>query len=123
MIFLTVGTHEQAFDRLVMKIDELKMNKNIDDDIFIQSGYCTYEAKYCEWKKFLDYKDMIKMIKKSEIVITHGGASSFIMALQMGKIPIVVPRQKKYNEHVNDHQLEFAESVKERYNNIIILHI
>ena len=36
---------------------------------------------------------------------------------RIGKIPIVVPRQKKYNEHVNNHQVEFATAVKERYGN------
>ena len=29
----------------------------------------------------------------------------------MGKIPIVVPRQKKFGEHVNDHQVEFVQKI------------
>lgn len=28
MIFVTVGTHEQSFERLVKKVDELKRDKN-----------------------------------------------------------------------------------------------
>ena len=54
-------------------------------------------------------------------MITHGGPSSFIMSLQIGKIPIVVPRQKKYDEHVNNHQVEFSTAVKQRYGNIIVV--
>ena len=42
-------------------------------------------------------------------------------ALQESKIPIVVPRQKKYDEHVNDHQVEFARFIKERQGNIIVV--
>ena len=34
-----------------------------------------------------------------------------MMPLQMGKIPIVVPRQKKFGEHVNDHQVEFVQKI------------
>ena len=64
---------------------------------------------------------MIKYVKTADIVITHGGPSSFIMPLQFGKIPVVVPRQEKFKEHVNNHQLEFAESVNERYHNLIIV--
>ena len=64
---------------------------------------------------------MLENVEKADIVITHGGPSSFIMPLQIGKIPIVVPRQKKYNEHVNNHQVEFATAVKERYGNIIVV--
>lgn len=41
------------------------------------------------------------------------------MPLQIGKTPIVVPRQKKYDEHVNDHQVEFARNVAERIGTII----
>ena len=64
---------------------------------------------------------MLENVNKADIVITHGGPSSFIMPLQIGKIPIVVPRQKKYNEHVNNHQVEFSTAVKERYGNIIVV--
>ena len=41
------------------------------------------------------------------------------MPLQIGKTPIVVPRQYKYGEHVNDHQVEFARNVSERMGTII----
>ena len=51
--------------------------------------------------------------------MTSGGPASFIMPLQIGKTPIVVPRQKKYDEHVNDHQVEFARNVAERIGTII----
>ena len=36
------------------------------------------------------------------------------MPLQIGKTPIVVPRQHQFNEHVNDHQVEFARNVAQR---------
>lgn len=52
-------------------------------------------------------------------MITHGGPASFIMPLQIGKTPIVVPRQCQYNEHVNDHQMEFARNVANRMGTII----
>ena len=62
---------------------------------------------------------MIKNVAKARIVITHGGPASFIMPLQIGKTPIVVPRQYMFNEHVNDHQLEFVRNVAERMGTII----
>ena len=114
MIFVSVGTHEQPFNRLVMKIDELKKNGVIKEDVVIQIGYSTYEPMSCEWSKIYSYQDMQKYVSDARIVITHGGPSSFIMPLQVGKIPIVVPRQKKFDEHVNDHQVEFAEAVSDR---------
>lgn len=121
MIFVTVGTHEQPFDRLLKKIDELKKNGIIQEKVIMQTGFSTYEPKYCEWSKLLPYKDMVQNVADARIVITHGGPASFIMPLQVGKIPIVVPRQKKFEEHVNDHQVEFARNVAERMGNIIVI--
>ena len=110
MIFVTVGTHEQPFNRLIKKIDELKKDGIINEDVIIQTGFSTYEPKYCQWSKLIPYQ---------QIVITHGGPASFIMPLQIGKTPIVVPRQHQFNEHVNDHQVEFARNVAQRMGTII----
>lgn len=52
-------------------------------------------------------------------ILTSGGPASFIMPLQIGKTPIVVPRQHQFNEHVNDHQVEFARNVSKRMGTII----
>ena len=121
MIFVTVGTHEQPFDRLVSHIDQLKAQGVITEEVIIQTGYSTYEPKHCAWSKLLPYSDMVKNVAEARIVITHGGPSSFIMPLQVGKIPVVVPRQEKYGEHVNDHQLLFAREVETRQKNIIVV--
>lgn len=121
MIFVTVGTHEQQFNRLVQCIDELKKTGVIKEDVIIQTGFCTYEPKYCEWSKLFPYKKMLENVHNARIVITHGGPSSFIMPLQEGKIPIVVPRKYDCGEHVNNHQVEFCNAVAERYGNIIVI--
>ena len=70
MIFVTVGTHEQQFNRLIKKIDELKEQGAIREPVFIQSGYSTYEPKHCQWKKLLPYKEMEEKIRTAHIVIT-----------------------------------------------------
>lgn len=119
MIFVTVGTHEQPFNRLIQKVDELKKDGVITEDVIIQTGFSTYEPKYCQWSKLIPYQQMIKNVADARIVITHGGPASFIMPLQIGKTPIVVPRQHQFNEHVNDHQVEFARNVAKRMGTII----
>ena len=119
MIFVTVGTHEQSFERLVKKIDELKRDKIIDEDVIIQKGYTDNEPKYCKSYKLIGYDDMKKYLEEARIIITHGGPASFIAPLTIGKIPIVVPRQKDFNEHVNSHQKDFVEQVVARDNSII----
>lgn len=121
MIFVTVGTHEQPFNRLVEYVDDLKRDGIIKEDVVIQTGYSTYEPKYCRWQKLFPYQEMVKLVDEARIVITHGGPSSFIMPLQVGKTPIVVPRQHEYNEHVNDHQVAFSKVVEDRMGIIIVV--
>jgi len=121
MIFVTVGTHEQPFDRLVECVDNLKKDGTITEDVIIQTGYSTYEPKYCKWQKLFPYQEMVKKVNEARIVITHGGPSSFIMPLQIGKTPIVIPRRHEFNEHVNDHQVSFVKAVAERMGTIIVV--
>lgn len=121
MIFVTVGTHEQPFNRLIQKVDELKRDGVITEEVIMQTGFSTYEPKNCQWSKLIPYQQMVKNVADARIVITHGGPASFIMPLQIGKIPIVVPRQHQYDEHVNDHQVEFAKNVVERMGNILVV--
>ena len=121
MIFVTVGTHEQSFNRLVEYVDNLKRDGIINEEVIMQIGYSTYKPRYCKWSRLISYKEMIKNVENSRIIITHGGPASFIMPLQIGKTPIVVPRQKKFDEHVNDHQLDFVRNVKERMGTVIVI--
>lgn len=121
MIFVTVGTHEQPFNRLIECVDNLVKDGIIKEEVIVQTGYSTYEPKYCKFFKLIPYQDMVKYVNDARIVITHGGPASFIMSLQVGKIPVVVPRQKKYNEHVNDHQVEFSREVEKRKKNVIVV--
>lgn len=119
MIFVTVGTHEQPFNRLIQKVDELKRDGVIKDDVFMQIGFSTYEPQYCKWERLIPYSEMERNVAEARIVITHGGPASFIMPLRVGKIPIVVPRQHQYDEHVNDHQVEFVRHSVENMGAII----
>lgn len=119
MIFVTVGTHEQPFNRLIKEIDKLVIEGDIKEKVIIQKGYSTYNPVCCETYKMMSYQQMQKYIRKAHIVITHGGPSSFLEVLQVGKVPIVVPRQEKFHEHINNHQVEFTQLITRRMNNII----
>ena len=121
MIFVTVGTHEQPFNRLIKAVDDLVADGTITEEVIIQRGYSTYEPKHCKYYDLLPWDEMQKYNKEARIVITHGGPASFIDVLALGKTPIVVPRQAKYNEHVNDHQLEFAKQLIKKNISIVVI--
>ena len=95
MIFVTVGTHEQQFNRLLKEIDVLKKEDILKEEVFIQRGYSDYVPQYCAYKDFLSYEEMEDYIASAEVVICHGGPATFMNALSKGKKTIIVPRQKK----------------------------
>ena len=119
MIFVTVGTHEQQFDRLVKAVDDLKLDKVINEPVYVQTGYSTFEPTHCDHSRFVSYTQMKEYMKAADVVITHGGPSSFIEAMAAGKVPVVVPRRGDLEEHVNNHQVDFVRTVAERQGGII----
>lgn len=121
MIFVTVGTHEQPFDRLIREVDRLKDEGTISEDVMIQTGVSKYRPVACRFANALPYEEMQHLMQEAHIVITHGGPSSFMPVLRYGKIPIVVPRRSEYHEHVNDHQVRFCHEEEKKYHNILLV--
>ncbi|MBU3142586.1 PssE/Cps14G family polysaccharide biosynthesis glycosyltransferase [Clostridium sp. CF012] len=121
MIFVTVGTHEQQFNRLIKKVDELKGKNIIKEEVFMQIGYSNYLPVNCDYKKLLTYEEMTKYIMSANIIITHGGPGSIFLPLKYNKVPIVVPRNPLYKEHVDEHQIKFVKKM-ESQNRIIAVY-
>lgn len=121
MIYVTVGTHEQQFNRLVRCVDELKGSGIIEEDVIIQNGFSDYDIKHCKHKELFGQQEVADNYANARMIIMHGGPSTMIQSIQDGKVPIVVPRQKEFGEHINNHQLEFCRAVQNMYNNIILI--
>ncbi len=104
-----VGTHEQPFDRLVREVDRLRT----DEQRVIQYGYSTYTPAYSDGSDFLSFDEVKGYIQDADVVITHSGTGSVMLALSLGKMPIVAPRYRKYGEHIDDHQLQLVKELVE----------
>ncbi len=108
MIFVTVGTHTQGFERLVMAVDDLAGCKKFKEAFVMQIGNTKYEPKNCKWFRFESFEKILELNKTATAVITHAGAGCIITAMRFKKPIIVVPRYRKFGEHVNDHQCDLA---------------
>jgi len=111
MIFVTVGTEQFPFDRLLRIMDNAVRGGEIRQDVFAQIGTARYEPASFSWCRFLPYAEMAERIRRADIVVSHAGVGSFLMCLEMGKMPILFPRRVEYKEHVDDHQMEFMERI------------
>ncbi|MBI3333860.1 beta-1,4-galactosyltransferase [Candidatus Pacearchaeota archaeon] len=110
MIFVTIGTHPGQFDRLIRRIDEIA--PEIKEKIIVQRGFTKYTPKNIEYFEFADSLD--PYFKKARLVITHSATSLLEFVLKYKKPIITVPRQKRFGEHLNDHQVEFAEALQQK---------
>lgn len=105
MIFVTVGTNEASFDRLLRAVAELR----IDEQLVIQHGHSApVHHPRAELIDFLSFEAMIDTIQDARIVVTHAGVGSVMVALANSKRPIVVPRLRLFGEAVDDHQLQLG---------------
>lgn len=111
MIFVAVGTQKFQFNRLIKAIDEFAIKRG--EVFFGQIGNSTYIPQNFEYKSFLNKEEFMEKIEKCDLIITHSGVATIIEALKLGKSVIVVPRLKKYGEHVDNHQIQIAESFDE----------
>lgn len=108
MIFVTLGTQDKEFKRLVKKVDDLVKEGKINDDVVVQIGSTNYHSKNLKILKMLSIEDFNNYIEKSRFVISHGGVGSIIDTLKKGKKVIAVPRLSKYEEMANDHQVQIV---------------
>ena len=119
MVFVSLGTQDKPFNRIIDYVISLKENlKEIKSEkIIIQLGQTKLLKSDIERIKSLEniiIYDMLKpekmkdIIKDSDIIITHAGVGTIMECLEMGKEIIVVPRKVENLEHVNNHQEEIA---------------
>ncbi len=121
MIFVTLGTQDKQFVRLIEAVNKI----DTDEQIVAQVGStnCS-KLKLRDNIKIYDYlsdNEFDKYMNNAGIIITHAGVGTIIKGLKLNKTMIVAARLKKYKEHVNDHQLQILDNFsKEGY--IIPLH-
>ena len=117
MILVTLGTQDKQFYRILEAL-EVKLDKHlINDEVVVQAGCSAdFKSKYMKIFDLIPMDEFDEMIKKCDLLITHGGVGSIITGLKNNKKVIAAARLSKYNEHVNDHQLQIIDNFsKEGY--------
>lgn len=114
MIFVTLGTQDKGFSRLLKAIDKEIENGNIKEKVVVQAGLTDYHSSNMEIFDLIPADEFDKYIEKSDLVITHGGAGSILTAIKKNKKVIAAARLSKYKEHTNDHQKQIVKEFSEQ---------
>lgn len=115
MIFVTVGTHQQSFVRLTDSLRFLPA-----DELVVQHGHSPAPSEVKRTAPFYPFDEMTKLFVSAKVVVTHAGVGSILSCLRSGHTPVVVPRLRRFHEHVDDHQVALADALEERGRVIVV---
>jgi UDP-N-acetylglucosamine transferase subunit ALG13 len=104
MIFVSVGTHEAPFDRMLEAVFAL----DLDEELVVQHGPSAVRADRAAASDYLSFDEVVGHIRDARAVVMHAGVGSVMISLANGKRPIVMARRERFGEHVDDHQVELA---------------
>ena len=114
MILVTVGTEKFAFNRLMQWIENLIEQNFINleqEEVVIQYGSCTILPKGAKSYALLPESEFQNLLAKARVVIAHCGEGTLDLLATTQKPFILVPRSHQFGEHVDNHQVELAESL------------
>jgi UDP-N-acetylglucosamine transferase subunit ALG13 len=104
MIFVTVGTNEAPFDRLLKAVAGLVL----EEELVVQRGSSAVPIPHARCFESLPFEELLDYARAARVVIAHAGVGSVLALVSAGKRPIVLPRLHRFREAVDDHQLEFG---------------
>jgi len=105
-VVVSVGTDHHRFDRLIGWIDEWR-DLHPDVVVVVQSG--TSASSRHGSRELIPHGELLELFRGASVVVSHGGPSTVMDARMSGRLPIVVARNPAYHEHVDEHQMRFAE--------------
>ena len=104
MIFVTLGTQDKSFKRLLEAIDREIEKGTIKERVVVQAGLTKYESPNMEIFDLIPQDEFEKYFDEADLIITHGGVGSILAGIKKNKKVIAAARLAKYKEHTNDHQ-------------------
>ena len=110
LIFVTVGTHHQPFERLLAALDEPRAPISWSSSLVPRDRQRASHAA----EAYMPFNEMLECFAEADTVITHAGVGSILCARREGHVPLVVPRRRDLGEHVDDHQAELTRGLEAR---------
>lgn len=111
--FVTVGSHDEAFPRLLDGVAKAAAAGILPSPVFVQTGVGTLEADGIETRDFISREEFTTRVEEAQVIVTHGGAGALASVARAGKRPVVLARSVALGEHLDDHQQELVDKFKE----------
>ena len=107
--FITVGNGEKSFLRLFINLE--RFFDLMPQPIIAQCGSTEFKSPKVKSFKFIELSKFKENISKSKLIICHAGMGTMLQSIQANKFPVCIPRMAKYDEIINDHQVDIAKAL------------
>lgn len=100
-VVVTLGTECFGFRRAVERVADILPPGT---DVFWQTGHTAVGDLGIQGHGAVPARVLRDAIAAADVVVCHAGAGSAMTALELGKVPVLLPRESRHREHVDDHQ-------------------
>lgn len=118
LILVTVGSTNFNFDRVFKVIDELLLVSKTRPLLIVQKANSKYAWKYTNIIEttFLKPNILIEKIKQADKIISHAGPGNLFLLTHYARYqPFIIPRLSSFQEHIDDHQVYFANFLRKKF--------
>lgn len=119
-LFVALGTQKFPFDRLVKAINGLIESGDYKPEEIVLQSMRNDVKPLCTNLGIIPHDQFNKWMSEAEVVIVHAGVNSILSCMSMNKPFIIVPRNKKFGEHVDYHQFEIARLMETKFNVLVL---
>lgn len=115
-VVVTVGTQRdfgfrRALERLVTVLPEVT---TASPSVLWQTGATETTGLPIRSVPSMPADVLGQAIEEADLVISHAGVGTALVALEHGKCPLLLPRRRDHNEHTDDHQRLVAAELHRR---------
>jgi UDP-N-acetylglucosamine transferase subunit ALG13 len=110
MIFVTIGSAQEPFTRLMDAMDSLA--PRLGEPVVMQTGFSGYQGRNTKCEGYITFGKMHAYIRESTLLVGHGSTGPVLMARRYGKPLVMVPRRPEFGETADAHPLEAARALE-----------
>jgi len=110
MILVVLGTWEMPFTRPLIEIEQAVTKGLLTESIVVQCGNTCYASSSMRMVPFFGQAEFEIMYEQASLVICQAGVGSIMLGLRRRKKVIAIARRRRFDEHIDDHQLEILEA-------------
>ena len=110
-VVVTLGSSGFSFRRLVERLHTIIP---ADAEVLWQTGQTDVSGLPVTAVKQMPAHEIEGHMASADLVVAHSGIGSALTTLEMGRRPLLVPREQAHGEHIDDHQAQIAAELVEK---------